>query len=179
MWVDPCCFNSIASYHFALLIYFSFTFTYCSSFFVVTSIHLFQTSLFFKQPSFFMSPFYLYASTGASQPCFTLFNLRGLEKTVRVNRSCLVMATQRHSGAWVRCYRSLKYNITQSSRSGPCLIWISEMSSGHEVTWGMAQYPLPSHHWFRSNKLLDGHAEPHPPAPSYMDVLKVNSGMVH
>lgn len=127
----------------------------------------------------FLSPFYQYASTGASHPCFTLFNLRGLEKTVRVNRSCLVMAIQRHSGAWVHCYHSWKCNITQSSRSGPCLIWISEMSSGHEVTWGMAKYSLPSHHWFRSNKLLDGYAEPHPPAPSHMNVLKVNSGRVH
>lgn len=66
--------------------------------------------------------------------------------------------TEKLRGALAHWHSSWKYIITQSPGLWCWLIWIPYMRSGYAVTWlGYGTVPLPSRHWFRSNKLLHGH----------------------
>lgn len=73
---------------------------------------------------FLVNLVYLQNVCGVPHHYFTLVNLREQEKTNNKQVSCC----HGHSD----CYHSWKCDITQSSRSGPWMIWMSEMRSGHE-----------------------------------------------
>lgn len=148
----------------ALLIYFSFTLTHCSSFFAVSSSHpffFFETPISVFSPNSIPSCLYLHASFGVPHPCFTLVNLREREKTGKINRSRLVMATQ---GQRLTVTAAGGATLHNHQDQGP--VW-SEC-----LKWGLGMRLVGV--WFSSNKLLAGHAQPLPPAPWHMLVLKQN-----
>lgn len=128
-----------------------------------------QSSIFFlkhQSPFFFPnsipSCLYLHAPFGAPHPCFTLVNLRQWEKTGKINRSRLDMATQ---GQGLTVTAAGGATLRNHQDQGPA--W------SESLKWGLGMRLVGV--WFSSNKLLAGHAEPLPPAPWHMLVLKQNS----